>query len=131
MAQVLESGLSSEASSPNWLLPTIEKFSQLLALGPNWDSYGAQPIDAQRVLAALGLLGRVMHNDSPSPAVVPTNGGGVQLEWHTDGVDLEIDVISGTDFQVCYESTSESWERSLSNDLSPLLAVMSQLSDSA
>jgi hypothetical protein len=128
MAQVLDPGLPSAANSPNWLLPTIEKLSELLSLGPNWDSYGARSIDANRVLEALRLLGRVMLNDSPPPCVVPTNCGGVQLEWHIAGVDLEIDIISSADIHVSFESSNESWERTLSTDLSSLTKVMERLS---
>lgn len=124
MSQVLDRDTPSEANSPRWLSPTIDKLAELLALPVNWDSYGARAIDPKCALDALRLLGQVMHNDSPRPSVVPTNRGGVQLEWHSAGIDLEIDVVSSTEFQVSYESSSESRDRDLSTDLSRLSALI-------
>ena len=39
---------------------------------------------------AVQLLSRVMADDTCVPQVVPRYNGGLQLEWHTGGVDLEI-----------------------------------------
>ena len=128
MSQVLNRELPSGANSPRWLSPTIDRLSELLTLPANWDSYGARPIDPKIALAAIRLLGRVMWNDSCPPSVVPTNRGGVQLEWHARGVDLEINVIARDEFHVSYESSSEAWERTLSSDLLPLAEVMANVS---
>ncbi|HJT31132.1 MAG TPA: hypothetical protein VJ783_03620, partial [Pirellulales bacterium] len=128
MANVLETGLPSEASTPEWLSPTVEKLSALLALPPNWDSYGACSIDPQIALSALKLLGRVMRIDSPPPSVVPTSTGGIQFEWHAHGIDLEVAIVSAHDFTVSYEDVSESWEKELSTDLSPLANVIARFS---
>src|SRR5487761_353267 len=107
MAHALERGLPSEASTPEWLAPTVEQLSALLTLAPNWDSYGAKPVDPHVAFAALKLLSRVMRGDSPPPSVVPTNGGGLQLEWHVHGIDLEVAIVSPNDFQVSFEDNSE------------------------
>ena len=130
MSQLVNHDSASAANSPGWLSPTIDKFIELLALPTNWDSYGAWPIDPKCALAALRLLGRIMHNDSPPPSVVPTNRGSVQLEWHTGGVDLEINVVSPSEFHVSYEDSSQSWERCVSTDLSSLTAVLDKLTGS-
>jgi hypothetical protein len=105
MSQVVNHKSMPEANSPLWLSPTIDKMSELLMLSENWDSYGARPIDPKCALAALRLLGRVMRNHSPPPSVLPTNRGSVQLEWHKSGVDLEVNVVSSTQFHVSCEST--------------------------
>jgi hypothetical protein len=31
-----------------------------------------------------------MMESTPTPTVVPTTRGGIQLEWHTHGLDIEI-----------------------------------------
>lgn len=115
--------------TPGWLPPTVEKLAQLLSLGANWDSHGARPIDPQLPLAALRLLASVIRNGSPPPEVVPTSRGTIQLEWHRDGVDLEIDVRSPDVYRVCYESSTDSWQRELKADVSPVAAVIAQLTD--
>jgi hypothetical protein len=37
------------------------------------------------------VLVEVMDNDAPAPSVVPLSDGGVQLEWHRRGRNLEIE----------------------------------------
>jgi hypothetical protein len=77
---------------PRWLLPTLSGLRELAALPAGWDSYGAPPIDAHCVAKAVQVLVEVMEPDTPAPSVVPTSRGGVQFEWHTGGVDFEIEV---------------------------------------
>jgi hypothetical protein len=31
-----------------------------------------------------------MAGHTPAPSIVPTHGGGLQLEWHVGGVDVEL-----------------------------------------
>ncbi|MBM4018910.1 MAG: hypothetical protein FJ288_11375 [Planctomycetes bacterium] len=44
------------------------------------------------VQMALNALMMVMESRSPAPTVVPTVEGGVQLEWHQNDIDLEVEV---------------------------------------
>jgi hypothetical protein len=52
----------------------------LMALEQGWDSYNGQPIQE----AAIAAVGR-FH-------VTPRSGGGLQIEYHADGYDIEIGV---------------------------------------
>lgn len=73
-------------------MPTIEKLNELRRLtASNW-SAGAKPIDMSAIKSTLELLTKILVNDTPPPSVVPTWDGGVQVEWHCNGVDLEIEV---------------------------------------
>ena len=54
----------------------------LLALPQGWDSYDASPICS----IALETLGKF--------AIVPLSSGGVQLEVHRNGYDIEIEIGS-------------------------------------
>jgi hypothetical protein len=54
----------------------------------NWDSYGAKKINPVAIRWAKELLDKLGDGWIP----VPTPEGGVQLEWHRDGVDIEIDI---------------------------------------
>jgi hypothetical protein len=53
---------------------------RLSSLSPDWDGYGSVPVTE----AALATVGEI--------AVVPCSGGGVQLEMHRDGFDIEIQI---------------------------------------
>lgn len=118
-----------KTDTPGWLPPTVERLAQLLSLGANWDSYGARPIDPLLPLAALRLLASVMRNSSPPPDVVPTSRGTIQLEWHCGGVDFEIDVRSPGVYRVCYENSTDSWQRELNADASSVVAIICQLTE--
>src|ERR1035438_4373800 len=80
-----------EPAFPAWLQPTIKSFLDLLQLPQNWDGYGASQMHEQIVQQALLLLVEVMDNDAPPPSVVPLSDGGVQVEWHRHGHNLEIE----------------------------------------
>jgi hypothetical protein len=66
----------------------------LLKLKPGWNSYSAKPVDPGNVKQAIEILARFPEAGSPSPAVVPTVRGGIQLEWHASGINLEIYIES-------------------------------------
>jgi hypothetical protein len=61
------------------------KLTNLRALEPNWDSYGAPAPDLRAIEVAEMIL------NTPAE-VVPTHEGGLQIEWHlgTHTVELEI-----------------------------------------
>lgn len=63
------------------------KFDELCELPEKWDSYDAKRISLKVVLKATDLM-RML--DMPEPSIVPCSDGGVQLEWHRDGFDIEI-----------------------------------------
>lgn len=115
---------------PPWLDPTIAALQKLTALGANWDSYGAVPIDRKNVIRALELLGDVMHFDTLPPQVVPTSGGGIQLEWHVNGVNLEIEIEEASRIHAYYElvEEEEEWEGDVSSNRGALSKPMSRLS---
>jgi hypothetical protein len=75
---------------PPWFDPLMQGFVDLLTLLPNWDSYGAGMIDPNIVQAAIDCMNALLGPKSPAPRVVPLSNGGLQLEWHRKGTDLEI-----------------------------------------
>ena len=72
-----------------WLLATLQAFSNLPWQNGNWRSDG-QPTSPTAVKALLALLIEVGDDRMPPPSIVPAWNGGVQAEWHRNGVDLEI-----------------------------------------
>lgn len=76
--------------SPRWMEPTLAAVERLLALDPGWDGYGAPSIDRTALGDALQLLYGSARAETPPPAIVPTGTGGVQLEWHDQGFDIEV-----------------------------------------
>lgn len=97
---------------PAWLYGVLGRFKSLFALPPNWDSYGAGPLQSDALIRGLLVLLGVMRHDSPTPSVVPTSAGGVQFEWHRSGFDLEIDVEPNEPATVWYHELATGGERS-------------------
>ncbi len=100
-------------------------------LEPNWDSYGALKVDAHNAIHVLELLAIVMQEDTPNPQVVPTNKGGLQIEWHCSGIDVEIETTLPRRFAVSYEDAGRceerEWEADLSSDWTHLCTVLARL----
>jgi hypothetical protein len=124
---ILEILLNRDA--PTWLMPTLERCAELLQLSDNWNSYGARSIDPGAVAAAIDLLLRVMNPSTPSPLVVPTNRGSVNLEWHTGGMDVEVkDIESGRLYLYVEDQRGDhKWDGELRSDVQPLAGVLAEL----
>jgi hypothetical protein len=116
--------------SPEWLSRTEEAIESLLTLPENWDSYGARVIEARIVRAAIELLRSIVQLDTPQPVIVPTNRGGIQIEWHTRGIDLEIEITADGEVRVLYGNPQENAEEEfeLGSDLKPLTDLTAKVS---
>ncbi len=79
---------------PAWFFPSVNTLIGLLDLPPGWNSYSAKRIARHNVLATIKLMGGLLDFDTPAPTVVPRVQGNIQLEWHTDHIDLEIYIDS-------------------------------------
>ena len=73
---------------------------------PNCDSYGALPIEPRSAAIAFDILSESVNRGTPRPTIVPTIQGGVQLEWHTDGIDLEVKIGPGAKVHIFFEDKS-------------------------
>ena len=119
-----------EGEAPAWLRPTTCALADLLWLPGNWDSYGALPVDRSHVHAMLDVLALVMRDNTPVPSVCPTNLGGVLVEWHERGIDLEIETLSAHTLGVSFEDARNGtqWDREVGTDLSSLIECIACLS---
>lgn len=77
---------------PKWFDPLMQGLADLLTLPANWDTYGALPIELSVVNQASQLMSEILELEDPAPWVVPMSNGGIQLEWHENGADLEIEI---------------------------------------
>jgi len=66
-------------------LKRVQGFSELK---PGWDSYDALPIDPEVIEQAKRLLPRL----GWGWVAVPTASGGIQLERHCFGLDMELSI---------------------------------------
>lgn len=87
-----------------WLDDVAARVTRLSSLAPGWDGHRARSIDRQTLLQAWRFVEGIAEVVAIPPSVVPTVSGGVALEWHRDGLDLEIE-FSGGAASVSYEDT--------------------------
>lgn len=85
---------ASEKSSAKWFRQTIVELVRLLGLPKDWNSDNPRQIEPKSIEKILTVLLTILDSDSTPPAVVPTSRGGVQVEWHQNGIDLEIEALS-------------------------------------
>lgn len=93
-------------SLPSWLDQVVERINALALLDEGWDGEQARPLTREAALAALNALLEVMWPDSPAPSVVPMYDGGLQLEWHAPGLDIELTSAPDGTRQVWIAATS-------------------------
>lgn len=113
-----------------WLPAIISRLNELLQLDANWDSYGANRVQPEFAKNALWLLYDLMSNETPIPSLIPTPEGHLQIEWHTRGIDLEVEIESAASFHVSYEDkkNNQEWEGDLQYDVTQLATFIRELS---
>lgn len=90
---------------PHWHASVVER-----VMSVRREMGEAGPSDAS-IKEMMVLLSRSMWPDTIIPAVVGTFDGGVQIEWHAQGVDLEIRFgPSGTSSGWCDRAGLEAWD---------------------
>lgn len=94
----------------SWIWEVSESLNAILALEENWDSYGAKRVPPKTIVATLQLLFNIMDKNSPSASIVPTPKGNVQVEWHCNDIDLEIEVTADGTYSFFYEDHTNSDE---------------------
>ena len=119
----------SDESSLSWLMSACEKLNELVELPENWDGHNGAQIERDIAGFALSLLLQTLKSDAPSPQIVPLNNGGLQMEWHQNGIDLEVEVEAPNRVFVSYEdrNTGEELDKEFSTDYSELTRILNTL----
>jgi len=81
------------SSEPTWLIKAKSELENTARLPNNWDGYGSPPLLHNLRKNALEFLKCLEAENIPTPYIGPISGGGVQLEWHFEGRELEIEFM--------------------------------------
>ena len=81
-----------ERSTLDALMPVMERLAELMSMPRGWNSYDANPISGTALRRTIEFLLEHVAFGIDHPAVVPTIRGGLQLEWHNNGLDIEVEV---------------------------------------
>ncbi len=77
-------------SMPTWFPRLVDQLNDVLSLDDGWAGPGSLAPNEHSALSALRSLRGLADPYLRPPQLVPTVDGGVQIEWHTNGVDLEL-----------------------------------------
>lgn len=118
-------------TEPKWRAYVVGKLSEIGRLHKNWDGYGAREIYHSRIRSMLDLLESVMREETPAPWVIPVADGNIQVEWHFDNFELEIESVDSSSFLVSFEDLEDGFEEEfhVSTDLSRLFQILDRLTE--
>jgi hypothetical protein len=79
---------------PEWKPAVEERLRRLQAYSRGWDGYHGRPPKPSVIAFTRNILQSVMKSNVRAPAIVPLSGGGLQLEWHMGGMDIELAIYA-------------------------------------
>jgi hypothetical protein len=78
-----------------WVLEAVKKLDAIGKLRRGWDSYDGLPLSAGAKRMTFDALEWLKGQNLPVPAVVLGSSGTVNLEWRTNGKELELELGLG------------------------------------
>lgn len=111
-----------ERETPSWKEDVKRRFKELLSdrYSEDWDGYGAEPVRRDVIGFASEILEGVMWRRTPTPRITPMTHGGVMLEWHEAGIEIEIEIEAPRRVWVYAEAEGQHFEGELTDDFSAL-----------
>lgn len=111
-ADITMTGTTADPSAPQpaWIAPVAERLEAIRALPAGWDGGEAKRPDAWHAVEAFGFLWRLMRAATAVPSIVPLADGGVQIEWHRGGLDIEATFTAGPDRGLYFADLSTGYE---------------------
>ena len=116
----------------DWHSRLKSRFNELTALPIGWDGYDGKPVSFQCASFAAAVLAKLFQNGVPAPNLVPGADGSLQIEWHRNGYDVELDVL-GAQHVIAMRLNHETQEEELlevENDFSRIATWIAALADS-
>ena len=121
----------SEMAPPAWKVSVLRQLEGIINLEEGWDGFGAGPVRRDVLGFALLVLQDVMRPSTPAPHIAPMSHEGLMIEWHTHGIDLEVEIEKPGSLWVSFEDAvcNIEAEEVLSTNLSMLADAVQTLSD--
>jgi hypothetical protein len=121
--------LTSSASATrrwDWFDLTLARIEELAQLEENWDGRGSAEIRTDALSFALSVLLQVMPPSASAPAIIPLGHGGIQLLWHNQDNDLEVEIAGPNQLEIYLldKNTGTEQEFPLATELSPLTRIL-------
>lgn len=115
-----------------WIVRLKDQFDELTALPYGWDGYSGKPVSFASAQFAANLIERLFTPDIPPPQLVPGNDGSLQIEWHLNQIDVEIDIHKPYEIIAVYYNhrTKQEYELELQTDFTILSDWLTEIGHS-
>jgi hypothetical protein len=119
----------TDIAEPVWKEQCERQLAEIRFLEDGWDGFNAAPIREDAIEFALNVLASIMLRNTPAPHFTPMSHSGLMLEWHTNGVDLEIEIETPGSMWVSFENSrsGEEYEGSLTSNIHKLQNFISAI----
>jgi hypothetical protein len=119
----------SDLSEPKWAVSVTRQLEAVSFLGEDWDGFGAGPIRRDVIKFATHVFEQIMLPNTPAPHVTPMSHGGLMLEWHEHGIELEIEIEKPGHMWVSFEDSLENIDEEgpVSNNLRKFIMPIEKL----
>jgi hypothetical protein len=115
---------------PIWIATVEQRLEKLASYRVGWDGYNSKPPRENVIEFVKSMLHSVMKPTTPAPSIVPISGGGLQIEWHTNGLDIEVAVFAPFAMEltaVFPDGRPAIEDEALSEDLEGLGTILTEL----
>jgi hypothetical protein len=120
---------TARRSSEPWIMSARDRLDELAGLPPGWDGAVAQVVSPAYITGAFGFISSdLVANLEAKPDLVPTYDGGLLIEWHTEAVDLIIELgPGGSSFYLCDNETHREVEATLGEHIEDVTSAFVKL----
>lgn len=80
-------------SASPWPKALESRLNEITALPKGWNGYRSVPVSFTCAAFAALLIERLYDASIPPPALVPGADGTLQIEWHRNQYDIEVDIL--------------------------------------
>ena len=76
----------------DWRWQAEQRLVELCCLVRGWDGHNGRPVNRDTAEFAATVIASIMLPTVPMPSIMPLSYGGIQVEWHRNRWDVEIEI---------------------------------------
>lgn len=113
-----------------WQQEAYARLVHLMSLNRGWDGNESPAVRSEIATFAWSVMSSVMTTSTPIPFIAPVTGGGLQLEWHVGGLDIELYIPqpSRAELYIEYQDGRKRVEEDLTSDFEQLSSAIQEIS---
>lgn len=116
--------LEAAPQTASWLGAALRDLVRWANKDQGWDSYGARRISPRVARRVAKLLRMLASAQVPRPFITGTSTGGLNLQWESDGYDIQFTFEEGESSALYWnKDEGEEWEGPLERATSALQAL--------